>query len=229
MEVENNNCLSFLDICIYNNQGSFDTSVYRKQTFTGLGLNYMSSVPDLFKINAIRTLINRAYSHCSTWQFFHDEIKKLGQYFTNNGYPMYLFDNMVRKLLHHKLNPKLPKHLVEKDIRYVNLPFYGYVSYNLRKYLNNLFVKTYPQCDFRFIFTNPNTVSRFFPFKDRIPDLLCSNIVYKFQCSSCNAGYIGSTCRNLKSRIFEHIGRSVRTGSVLSNPCFFGGKRSLTT
>ena len=31
-----------------------------------------------------------------------------------------------------------------------------------------------------------------------------SNIVYKISCKSCDANYIGQTCRQLKSRIMEH-------------------------
>ena len=126
----------------------------------------------------------------------------------------------MKRLLKDKHETHIPKHTVSREVRYVTLPFYGHTSYSLRNYLGKLFTRAFPQCKFRFIFTNSNTISRFFTSKDRIPNLMCSNIVYKFNCSSCNAGYIGSTFRNLKTRIFEHKGRSFRTGRVISNPSF---------
>ena len=43
-ERENNRELSFLDINVRRNVSSFDTSVFRKPTFTGLGLSYFSYI-----------------------------------------------------------------------------------------------------------------------------------------------------------------------------------------
>ena len=50
---ENNNQLSFLDICISWRNSKFETSVYRQPTFIGLGMNFKSFVPRSFKINLI--------------------------------------------------------------------------------------------------------------------------------------------------------------------------------
>ena len=41
---------------------------------------------------------------------------------------------------------------------------------------------------------------------------------YNFSCASCGASYVGSTIRNLHSRIQQHLGKSVRTGKFLANP-----------
>ena len=73
-----------------NNQLS--TDVYRKDTYTGLGLNYFSFIPELFKINSIKTLLHRAYNVCSDWQTVHLEIERLKEYFYTNSYPKYLID-----------------------------------------------------------------------------------------------------------------------------------------
>ena len=40
--------------------------------------------------------------------------------------------------------------------------------------------------------------------KDKPEKWMETNIVYKFQCDSCSATYIGQTKRNLKKRIDEH-------------------------
>ena len=81
VEYEQNQQLAFLDMLITRSEGSLVTDVYRKQTFTGLGLNFHSFVPMLFKINSIKTLMHRAYNICSTWHNFHEEIERLKQYF----------------------------------------------------------------------------------------------------------------------------------------------------
>ena len=52
----------------------------------------------------------------------------------------------------------------------------------------------------------------FFTFKDKIPSVLCSGIVYKFQCDSCNATYYGKTKRHFKVRMCKHLGISALTG-----------------
>lgn len=49
-----------------------------------------------------------------------------------------------------------------------------------------------------------------FIFKDKIPTPLCSSIVYKFSCDSCNSIYVGKTFRSLFMRMEEHKGFSYR-------------------
>ena len=70
VELPVNDSLPFLDLNIHINDHSLDTSVFRKATFSGLGTSYFSNVPMLHKLNAIRTLIHRAYHLCSTFSFF---------------------------------------------------------------------------------------------------------------------------------------------------------------
>ena len=56
-----------------------------------------------------------------------------------------------------------------------------------------------------------------FQYKDRISTLVCSNVIYKFSCSGCNASYYGKTKRNLLIRCNEHLGIN-RNGRELSSP-----------
>ena len=65
---------------------------------------------------------------------------------------------------------------------------------------------------------NTLSIGTFFKCKDRLPKSCQSTVVYKFCCASCEASYVGSTLRNLHSRIQQHLGKSVRTGNFLSNP-----------
>ena len=69
-EVEENRSLSFLDMTITRTRDKFETSIFRKKTFTGLGSHFLSCEPILYKINAIKTLIYRAYHLSSTYLNF---------------------------------------------------------------------------------------------------------------------------------------------------------------
>ena len=70
---------------------------------------------------------------------------------------------------------------------------------------------------FRFCFTNSQTIQSLFRFKDSLPELMQTGVVYKYTCPKCNLGtYIGSTERLLKVRIDSHKGVSHRTGSLLN-------------
>ena len=59
IETEKDKKLPFLDVLITSNNGNFETSVYRKMTFTGLFMNYRSFLPEIYKLGLISTLIDR--------------------------------------------------------------------------------------------------------------------------------------------------------------------------
>ena len=96
----------------------------------------------------------------------------------------------------------------------------GHFSYHIRNTLSSLLRKHVPNVQFRFIFTNKNTIGSLFKFKDAVPTSLCSKIVYCFSCPDCKSRYIGSTFRNLKIRISEHLGVSYRTNAQITHPSF---------
>ena len=57
-ETENNGSIPFLDVKVSRNNNQLYTAVYHKPTHTGLGIDYLSFIPRLFKINAIETFIS---------------------------------------------------------------------------------------------------------------------------------------------------------------------------
>ena len=218
-ELEENGSLPFLDVKVTRNEKEkTETSVYRKPTFTGLGTNYNSFTPRLFKINAIKTLLYRCYHFSSNWNIFNEEIKFLTQFFQNNKYPLNIVENCISKFLNDIFTPKPENETVQDKIYYVKLPFYGYLSYTVRRKLNQLLKIHLPDAKFRFIFTNPFTIKSFFPHKDKIPMRLMSNIVYQYTCSQCKLRYLGESTRSLKLRMAEHEGVSPRTGHKITRP-----------
>ena len=218
VELENNNSLPFLDILLLRDNNHISTSVFRKATFTGLGTSYLSFIPEQFKINSIKTLLFRGYNVCSDWFSFHKEIEFLKTYFLTNGYPPNIFLKTLRNFLNNVQTKTLLPMEEKPKIRYICLPYYGLLSFDIRKNLNKILKSAYPDTLFRFIFTNPCTIGSQFRHKEQLPPNLTSNIVYLFTCLHCKMRYIGSTHRNLSLRIPEHLGISPRTGKPISRP-----------
>ena len=219
-ELEKEGSIPFLDVKVRKEGDKISTTVYRKPTFTGLGTNYNSFIPRLFKINAIKTLLYRCYHFASSWENFNEEIKFLTDFFQNNSYPLYLIENCVSKFLNGIFEPKTNVETNQDNVCYVKLPFYGYLSYVVRRRLNQL-VKTHlPDTTFRFVFTNPYTIKSFFPHKDKVPENLMSSVVYQYTCSACKCRYLGMTLRTLRLRVAEHKGISPRTGCKITSPSF---------
>ena len=219
-EMEKDGKLPFLDVLITKNQGNITTSVYRKETFTGLGLNWFSYSPEIYKLNSIKTLLNRAYDICSSYLIFHEEVEFLRGYFVKNNYKLDTFYDVLRNFLSKKRVVTPAKYDVPKLVKYIKLPFYGKASYDFRKKMNSILRSQFPAIDFRFIFTNSFSIGSLFKIKDRIPDSVCSNIIYQFECPSCGARYLGSTTRAFRIRVLEHIGKSYRTERYLNKMPF---------
>ena len=218
---EENGSLSFLDIKICKGSNGLTTEVFRKPTHTGLGLSWFSACPKIFKVNSIKTLLERAYSICSSFDLLHCEFEVLRKYFLMNNYKADLFDKILKRFLYAKQAPSVfSPHEVPRKVVYMKMPFYGNISYEFRKIVNKYLRESFPAVNFRFVFTNEFRIGSFFSFKDRVPDHLCSNIVYEFKCPSCEARYLGCTGRSFRIRIFEHMGKSYRTGKFLDKMPF---------
>ena len=99
-EIEENNYMYFLDIKITKELNSFSTSVYRKPTFSGLFTNFDSFIPLSYKTGLIWSLLYRAFSLCSSFELFHQEILKSKDIFKRNGYPTSFIDNCVKRVLY---------------------------------------------------------------------------------------------------------------------------------
>ena len=217
-EFENNNKLDFLDVSLTFANGLFTYKTYRKPTFTGLGTSFESFIPLIFKLNSISTLINRAFITCSDWFSLHEELEFLTKYFLQNKYPIQIIQKIINKFLNNKIIQVPVRSTVPKLLHYVSLPYYGQYSYDLRNELGKLLLNTYPYIEFRFVFKNTRTIGSLFRYKDRIPEMLQTSVVYLWKCThaDCNASYIGSTTRCLHDRIAQHRGVSERTYKELA-------------
>ena len=220
VEKESDSRLSFLDVSVCRVNNIFETNVFRKKTYTGLGMNFSSSIPITYKRSLIGCLVSRAYTICSNYKHLTEELDYLRRYFLSNGFPLRFIESCFRNSLNKIFIDKEPISLASPKIMYLKLPFYGTYSYVMKRKLSQLFRKYYPEISLRVIMTNTNTIGKLFQFKDRLPDILCSRIVYKYSCGDCGATYVGKSQRHLHTRIAEHKGLSIRTGQPLAKPSF---------
>ena len=67
---------------------SFDTGVFRKKTFSALGLKPGSFVSNRYKFNLTQFLVDRAYKICSSYKVFSLELGFLKRYLSRNNFPL---------------------------------------------------------------------------------------------------------------------------------------------
>jgi len=220
MESEQNGKLSFLDTIVFRENNSFQTAVFRKQTFTGLGTSFFSYCCHHFKVNSLKTLLYRAYRVSSNYFVLHRELEFLKSFFKSNGFPIKLIESHINRFLSNSIQPPPPVATVSRYSSefYFSLPYFGHQSEKLKLELSNTLAKFYPTIKFHFILTNNFKLGSFFPYKDKLPKALRSSLVYEFSCAQCASVYIGSTVRTLMTRVGEHAGRSFRTDSILKCP-----------
>ena len=207
--------MPFLDFSIFREGGKFSTKVYRKSTFTGLYTNYNSLIPKCYKFGLVLTLLHRIFAICSSYQSLHEELEKIKLILRKNAYPLDFIYFAIRKFLLGKLGSTEKIVDLKKPVRIV-LPFLGKISMDIKNDLLAYSRKILPSgYKLQVIFKGQNTISRFFRYKDKIPYLLNSHLVYQYKCSCCRASYIGYTRRHIKTRWSEHMGVSPYTGALV--------------
>ena len=134
---------------------------------------------------------------------------------------MKIIENVINTFLSKKCNPPVKSPIIVPKLKkYIKLPFYGPESYKMRNSLILCLKNSFNHVNFRIVLRIPYKIGSFFKFKDKIPSDVQSRVIYEYKCSSCNARYIGSTCRAFKTRRLEHLGRSIHTGRPITNPSF---------
>ena len=68
---EANNSLAFLDVSVKRSNKRFTCNVFRKATFSRIGISFFSFCCKKFKTNSVLALLNRAYTVCSNYHLIH--------------------------------------------------------------------------------------------------------------------------------------------------------------
>ena len=124
----------FLDVTVRRAGSSIQTSVYRKPTFTGLGLSFFFSfIPFSIKKAVIQSFIYRAYRISSSYKLFDKELNFLKIFFKNNGYPKSLIESAIASFLNKQFTPAPARSDVPKLQKFIVLPFFGKRAMKLKK------------------------------------------------------------------------------------------------
>ena len=169
IEHENNNSISILDVFISRRGNKIKTSVFRKPTFSGLGLSYFSFCSNQFKTNAIITMISRAYNICSSYTLLHKEFEFLLIYFFKNGFPKYLFHNYLKKFLDARFKDSSVCFNVPKECIFLSFPYFGHKNYLMKFDIQKILSAYFPQINFKIILANNFKIGSLFRFKDTVP------------------------------------------------------------
>ena len=163
------NKIPFLDILITSSEkGDFHTSVYRKNTFTGLLLNFNSFTPLKYKLGLIKTLIDRVFKVSFNWPKFHAEILNVKNLLSKNAYPSFAVDKV-------HIQTNLSKN--DNTWVYSKLPYIGRYSGYTQKNITHLCQKLCKSIKIKFAFSSPKVCS-YISTKDKMPNTLRSSVVY---------------------------------------------------
>lgn len=210
-ETETKSSLPFLDVQVTRSPGrhTFETTIYRKPTFTGLMINWNSFVPLQYKKASIDSMVRRALSICSTYDLMDVEFQQIRRYGLANGYPRSFINTHIGVGLNRYMEKQVPQIIerpigCEKKRMYVEIPFIGRTTQTMKQQFNHLSSQLRPDLDIRFFTKPPPSVQTFFRNKDPVAKHMQSSIVYSVQCNDCDQLYIGKTIRHAMTRLCEH-------------------------
>ncbi|BHF84817.1 hypothetical protein SprV_0902796900 [Sparganum proliferum] len=202
MEAEANNQLPFLDVLVHRKpNGHLKTTVYRKATNTRQILSFHSKHPLCHKSSCVRTLYRRAETHCSEPDDRRSEQRYLQRLFMSNGYPRNFTERGRQAGPSRRLVTERPK-------IWRALPYIDGVSEAVSRLLRPLGIG---------IAHRPGSTIRHLVMRPKapLPPSETTNVIYRIQCNSCEANYIGETGKRLQTRVGEHM-RAVRRMDPLS-------------
>ena len=198
-ELEANDSLPFLDVRVTRSpeRHTFETTIYRKTTFTGLTINWDSFVPLQYKKASIDSMVHRALSICSTYLSLTEEFAEIRRYGLANGYLRSFIDTHIGVGLSRYMERQIG---CDKKRMYVEVPFVGRTTQSMKQQFHHLSSQLRPDLDIRFFTKLPPSVHTFFRNKDPIAKHMQSNVVYSVQCSDCDKVYIRKT-----TSVSEHV------------------------
>ena len=213
--------LCFLDVLIKNiNTEKFETSVYRKSTFTGLLTNFLSFTPKFYKVALIKTLINRVYCICSNTNKMQENLKEVKQILGKNMFPSRLVESTVKSFLDKKCDGVIPTEDNESKSEisktYFKLPYIGEYSDFVSRKMRNLGKQFCKNTEIKMSFSMFK-IGNMFSTKSMSPKYLKSGVVYHFICAGCNDSYVGETFRHFEIRIHEHLFKKSQPTSIFKH------------
>ena len=184
------------------------TTVYRKQSHSNRYLNFRSHHSLQNKKSVNRTLVNRAFSHCSDPLALENELGLLKNIFLENNYPLNLIVNIINECHQKSLQNLNSQDQSEFNIeKLICIPYFKNLSESIRNILS--------KHDINVVFRRGFNIKNLFNSEPK-SILDKDKVVYNIFCNDCDACYVGTTKRKLSCRIKEHK-RALTSSCVKSN------------
>ena len=159
------------------------TSIFRKDTNTGLYVNFTSFVPWTYRISWIRSLVTRTSRICAPNKL-SSEINTIKKFASWNDFPKSVVNSIINKTLNTPPKNESSNNIEEKNNEitiYFRFPYYGDKGFSLfkhcvRKIKSNC--KKDQPVTFRLLYVTK--LEFFCNIKDRTPKLNQSFVVYEF-------------------------------------------------
>ena len=196
--------MPFLDVLITPREdGSLETTVYRKPTHTDLYLQWDSNHTLTSKYGVVGTLHQRTQQICSSPELLQQEEKHLHQALTNCKYPEWAL-NKVKLRSKARITRTIRKNTVNNNNSsspkpYMVVPYHKGVSESLKNTCNKHGIQVY--------FKGGRIIkSLLMAPKDKDPILKRSGVIYRFKCGrvDCDEEYIGESSGTFAERFKEH-------------------------
>jgi len=179
-EVEADGQLTYLDVLLTKNEKGIETTIYRKNTHTGLYNKWESLSPIQYTKSVKQSLLHRSYQICSSYQLIHKEFQHIKSCFLSNGYPDWFIDKQIKIFLNkrYKNTPSKNKQERTTDIRRILLymPYLGETSVQLEKELRNFFRKYLKKLTQLTLIHRTHTIEDYFKYKDKQAHLERCNV-----------------------------------------------------
>ena len=166
-------------LIIPQEDGSFNTTIYRKPTHTDMYLQWDSQHPISSKYSVVGTLHHRAKTVCSNTNLLHQEEEDLQKVLTRCKYPTWALNTIkmkIRSTTQKKTrNQNKNTKLENCQQPYVVVPYYQGVSESVKRTCNKHGVQVY--------FKGGVTIkSLLMALKDQDLMLKRSGVIYKYIC-----------------------------------------------
>jgi hypothetical protein len=105
-EEEKEKKLPFLDVVVERKDLMFETSIFRKPTFTKSLTKWTSLVPRHYKVPAVSSMVYRNIRICSLFEIMYNEFNYIRDVTLRNGYPSNFVECQIRHTLNRYFQPK---------------------------------------------------------------------------------------------------------------------------
>jgi len=211
---DKNKSLNILDlnICINNNSVKF--KFYKKKARKNIFVNFNSNLPRPTLMNICLNELSRVLNKYESNDNIDEALQTFRQLLKDNNYPQNFIEKVIYKYT--KMSRTDKKNKNTRKHFYLDLP---YIDDNLNNYIKNVYKKYnipvriyHRNKSLRNILANNKSKTCTLNNCTIKNDKLCTkrNCVYEITCK-CGDYYIGSTTRELHTRIKEH---NTKTSSV---------------